>query len=80
VAAALTAALSLSAGPVASAGAPGAVYALTNSTAGNAVVVYDRGGDGSLSPAGSYATGGAGTGAGLGSQGAVIVRTAPSSP
>jgi hypothetical protein len=79
VAAALTAALSLSAGPVASAGAPGAVYALTNSTAGNAVV-YDRGGDGSLSPAGSYATGGAGTGAGLGSQGAVIVRTAPSSP
>jgi 6-phosphogluconolactonase len=51
----------------------GAVYALTNSPAGNAVLVYDRGHDGSLSPAGSYETGGAGTGAGLGSQGAVIV-------
>ena len=51
----------------------GAVYALTNSPAGNAVVVYARADDGSLSPAGSYATGGTGTGAGLGSQGAVIV-------
>lgn len=57
----------------ASADAPGAVYALTNSPAGNAVVVFDRRADGSLAPAGSYATGGTGTGAGLGSQGAVIV-------
>lgn len=53
--------------------APGAIYALTNSPAGNAVVVYDRAGDGSLTPAGSYPTGGVGTGAGLGSQGAVVV-------
>jgi 6-phosphogluconolactonase (cycloisomerase 2 family) len=53
--------------------APGAVYALTNSPAGNAVVVYERRGDGSLRPAGSYATGGAGTGTGLGSQGAVVL-------
>ena len=53
--------------------APGAVYALTNAPAGNAVVVWDRAGDGTLTPAGSYPTGGAGTGAGLGSQGAVIV-------
>jgi len=52
---------------------PGAVFALTNSPAGNAVLVYRRAGDGSLTAAGSYATGGAGTGAGLGSQGAVIV-------
>jgi 6-phosphogluconolactonase len=52
---------------------PGAVYALTNSPAGNAVLVYGRGGDGALSPAGSFATGGAGSGAGLGSQNAVIV-------
>jgi 6-phosphogluconolactonase len=53
--------------------APGAVYVLTNSPAGNAVLVYGRGGDGSLTPAGSFATGGAGSGAGLGSQNAVIV-------
>ena len=67
------AALLIATGATASADAPGAVYALTNSPGGNAVVVYDRGGDGSLMPAGSFATGGAGTGAGLGSQGAVIV-------
>ena len=53
--------------------APGAVYVLTNAPAGNAVLVYDRGGDGSLSAAGIYATGGAGSGAGLGSQGAITV-------
>jgi 6-phosphogluconolactonase len=52
---------------------PGAVYTLTNSPAGNAVLVYARGEDGSLTPAGSFATGGAGSGAGLGSQNAVIV-------
>jgi 6-phosphogluconolactonase (cycloisomerase 2 family) len=53
--------------------APGAVYALTNSPSGNAVVVYERGADGALTPAGSFPTGGLGTGAGLGSQGAVVV-------
>lgn len=52
---------------------PGAVYVLTNDPAGNAVLVYGRGGDGSLTPFGSFATGGAGSGTGLGSQGAVIV-------
>jgi 6-phosphogluconolactonase len=52
---------------------PGAVYVLTNSPAGNAVLVYGRGGDGSLRPAGSFATGGAGSGAGLGSQNSVIL-------
>jgi 6-phosphogluconolactonase len=51
----------------------GAVFALTNSPAGNAVVAYQRAADGSLTPAGSHPTGGLGTGAGLGSQGAVIV-------
>lgn len=51
----------------------GAVFALTNSPAGNAVVVYRRAADGSLTPAGLYPTGGLGSGAGLGSQGAVIV-------
>ena len=51
----------------------GAVFALTNSPTGNAVVVFNRAEDGSLTPAGSYPTGGVGTGAGLGSQDAVIV-------
>ena len=72
IAAAAAAAFSWS-GDAADPDAPGAVYTLTNSPAGNAVVVYDRAGDGTLTPAGSYTTGGLGTGAGLGSQGAVIV-------
>ncbi len=53
--------------------AVGAVYALTNATSGNAVLVWNRTADGSLTPAGSYATGGQGSGSGLGSQGAVIL-------
>jgi len=52
---------------------PGAVYALTNSAGGNAVIAWHRSADGSLSPAGTFPTGGAGTGAGLGSQDAVVV-------
>jgi 6-phosphogluconolactonase len=51
----------------------GAVYALTNAPSGNAVMVWDRADDGSLTAAGSYATGGLGSGAGLGSQGAIIL-------
>jgi 6-phosphogluconolactonase len=70
---AAAATIALAGAAAASPDAPGAVYALTNASAGNAVLVYERGGDGSLTPAGSYPTGGAGTGAGLGSQGAVIV-------
>jgi 6-phosphogluconolactonase len=50
-----------------------AVYTITNQTAGNAVAVFTRAGDGTLSFAGSYASGGNGTGAGLGSQGAVTL-------
>ena len=53
---------------------PGAVYTLTNSTAGNAVVAYNRAADGTLTPQGTFPTGGAGTGSGLGSQGAVVLR------
>lgn len=53
--------------------APGAVYTETNSTNGNAVLVFRRAADGSLTAAGSVATGGTGTGAGLGSQGAVTL-------
>ena len=50
-----------------------AVYTQTNSAAGNAVQVLSRGDDGGLTPAGTYATGGVGTSAGLGSQGAVAL-------
>src|SRR5438552_9717107 len=53
--------------------APGAVYALTNRISGNAVAVFARAADGTLSAAGSVATGGTGTGAGLGSQGALAL-------
>jgi len=70
--------LSLVAGltvPVAAASADGfgAVYTLTNASSGNAVLVFNRAVDGSLSVQGSYATGGLGSGAGLGSQSAVIL-------
>jgi 6-phosphogluconolactonase (cycloisomerase 2 family) len=77
VALAAAAALTLASGAVAKASdngaGPKAVYALTNALDGNAVVVYSRSGNGSLAPAGSYPTGGNGSGAGLGSQDAVIV-------
>jgi 6-phosphogluconolactonase len=52
---------------------PGAVYTLTNAAAGNAVLAFSRAADGTLTPQGSYATGGLGSGAALGSQGAVIL-------
>jgi len=51
----------------------GAVYTLSNDASGNAVLVYDRSANGSLAFKGSYATGGLGSGAGLGSQGAVVL-------
>jgi len=51
----------------------GAVYTLTNSPAGNAVAVFARAADGTLTPNGTFPTGGLGTGANLGSQGAVVL-------
>jgi 6-phosphogluconolactonase len=51
--------------------ADGAVYALTNATGGNEVVVYNRNNDGRLSGRRSFATGGNGSGGGLGNQGAI---------
>jgi 6-phosphogluconolactonase len=51
----------------------GAVYTLTNSTAGNAVAVFKRAADGTLSPNGQVATNGVGSGGGLGSQGALVL-------
>ncbi len=52
----------------------GQVYTMTNSTSGNAVLVFDRAADGSLTAAGSYSTGGTGTGAGLGNQGGLVLE------
>lgn len=58
-------------------GHSGAVYFITNSTE-NSVIVFDRAADGTLTFAGSFPTGGAGTGTGggdpLGSQGAVVLN------
>jgi 6-phosphogluconolactonase len=53
--------------------AAGTVYTLSNSASGNAVLAYDRAADGALSFQGAYATGGLGSGAGLGSQSAVTL-------
>src|SRR5947208_17165467 len=50
----------------------GAAYTLTNDPGGNAVKVFERAGDGSLSPGGEFATGGTGTGTGLGNQGGLV--------
>ncbi len=54
-------------------GRGGTVYTVTNATTGNAVLAYARTSDGSLSLRDSFPTGGLGTGAGLGSQGAVTL-------
>lgn len=54
-----------------SAAAPSAVYTLSNDSTSNAIYVYDRAADGTLTPRDAYATGGRGTGAGLGDQGAL---------
>jgi 6-phosphogluconolactonase (cycloisomerase 2 family) len=51
----------------------GAVYTLTNSTSGNEVLLYERSASGALSFQAAYPTGGLGSGAGLGSQSAVIL-------
>jgi 6-phosphogluconolactonase len=51
----------------------GTVYTLTNASSGNAVAIFDRAQDGSLAAEGAVPTGGLGTGAGLGSQGALVL-------
>jgi len=56
----------------------GAVYVSTNESAGNAVLVFNRSADGALTPAGSFSTGGLGTGGrepdfGLGNAGALAL-------
>ena len=52
-------------------GTAGAVYTMTNSPAGNAIEAYARIGDGSLTPSGTYPTGG--TGGALGSGHSIVV-------
>jgi len=69
-------ALPLLAGTVGTAAASdgtGYVYTETNAAAGNAIQVYSRAGNGSLTPGSSFPTGGLGTGASLGSQSAVVL-------
>lgn len=72
---ALSALLLIAAAAPAAAADPavGAVYALTNAAGGNAVLAFERHPDGTLGELGSFATGGLGSGGGLGSQGAVVL-------
>src|SRR4026207_292940 len=50
---------------------PGAVYTSNNAADPNRVLAFSRSASGELKPAGAYPTGGSGTGAALGSQGAL---------
>ena len=54
-------------------GSVGAVYTQTNAASGNSVLIYHRAASGALTSGGSVATGGNGSGAGLGSQGSVTL-------
>src|SRR5207244_13207920 len=53
--------------------AGGDVYILSNDAGANEVLVFQRSDSGELRAAGTFATGGRGSGAGLGSQGAVVL-------
>jgi 6-phosphogluconolactonase (cycloisomerase 2 family) len=52
---------------------PGAVYTMTNGAAGNEVLVYPRAARGALGAPVAYATGGLGTGGGLGNQSGLVL-------
>lgn len=54
-------------------GSAGAVYTMTNAAEGNEILIFDRSADGTLEAAGSAATDGLGTGAGLGNQGGLVL-------
>ena len=71
---AAAAGLAAFAGPAKAAGTPGtagAVYTMTNSASGNAIEAYARAGDGTLTPAGTFPTGG--DGGALGSGHSIVV-------
>ncbi len=50
-----------------------AVYTITNAASGNEVLAFHRAANGALTPAGTFPTGGTGTGAGLGSGHSLVV-------
>src|SRR6266540_2160213 len=50
-----------------------AVYTMSNASSGNRILAFHRASDGTLTPAGSFATGGLGTGGGLGNQGGLTL-------
>lgn len=54
-------------------GVVGAVYTMSNAAGGNAILVFHRTVNGDLVAAGQVATGGAGTGAGLGNQSGLVI-------
>lgn len=56
----------------------GTVYAMTNATTGNKVLVFNRGADGRLSPPRAFNTSGTGTGGSLGNQNALVLDKANS--
>lgn len=51
----------------------GMLYTMTNAASGNEILAYTRAANGVLTPAGTFATGGMGTGAGLGSEGSLTL-------
>ena len=51
----------------------GAVYTMSNDPGGNEILVFNRYADGSLAYSSAYATGGLGTGAGLGNQRGLVM-------
>jgi 6-phosphogluconolactonase len=67
----VVASLGLVATPVGASETMRAVFTMSNAAGGNQVVVFARAGDGTLSHVADYATGGEGSGSGLGSQGGV---------
>ena len=54
-------------------GSQGALFTMTNSAAGNEVLVFERSYDGTLTQQGFYSTGGLGTGVDLGNQGGLVL-------
>ena len=51
----------------------GVVYTMSNAAAGNRILAFDRAPNGKLIPAGSFPTGGLGSGGGLGNQGGLVL-------
>jgi 6-phosphogluconolactonase (cycloisomerase 2 family) len=73
LAALATAVLAIAVPAASAASRNAAVYTITNAATGNGVAAFSRGANGSLTLVANYAAGGNGTGANLGSQGAVAL-------